>query len=73
MTPEGAFYLYTNSSRLTDDSFRFCYELLEAEGVAITPGKDFGANKPEKHIRFAYTTSIENMTEAVERLRRFIG
>lgn len=73
VTPEGAFYLYTNSSRLTDDSFRFCYELLEAEGVAITPGKDFGANRPEKHIRFAYTTSIEKMTEAVERLRRFIG
>ena len=73
VTPEGAFYLYTNSSRLTDDSFRFCYELLEAEGVAITPGKDFGANRPEKHIRFAYTTSIEKMTEAVERLRRFLG
>jgi aspartate/methionine/tyrosine aminotransferase len=71
--PEGAFYLYTNCSKLTDDSFKFCYELLEAEGVAITPGKDFGANRPEEHIRFAYTTSIERMAEAVERLRRFIG
>lgn len=73
VTPEGAFYLYTNCSKLTDDSFKFCYELLEAEGVAITPGKDFGANRPEEHIRFAYTTSIERMAEAVERLRRFIG
>jgi len=71
--PEGAFYLYANCSRLTDDSFKFCYELLEAEGVAITPGKDFGTNRPEEHIRFAYTTGIERMKEAVDRLHRFIG
>ncbi len=71
--PEGAFYLYANCSKLTDDSFKFCYDLLEAEGVAITPGKDFGSNKPEQHIRFAYTTSIEKMEEAVKRLKRFIG
>ncbi len=73
VTPEGAFYLYANCSTLTDDSFRFCYELLEAEGVAITPGKDFGTNRPEEHIRFAYTTSVEQMEEAIRRLRRFIG
>jgi len=73
VTPEGAFYLYANCSRLTDDSFSFCYELLEAEGVAITPGKDFGTYMPEEHIRFAYTTSIEQMEEAVSRLQRFIG
>jgi len=73
VTPEGAFYLYTNCSRLTDDSFTFCYKLLEEEGVAITPGKDFGTNRPEEHIRFAYTTSIKQMEEAVHRLQRFIG
>ena len=72
VTPEGAFYLYTNSSSLTDDSFSFCYDLLEAEGVAITPGRDFGSNKPEEHIRFAYTTSIERMEEAIHRIQRFI-
>lgn len=73
VTPEGAFYLYANCAKLTDDSFRFCYELLEAEGVAITPGKDFGTNRPEEHIRFAYTATIETMQEAVKRIRRFIG
>ncbi len=73
VNPEGAFYLYANCSRLTDDSFRFCYELLEAEGVATTPGRDFGCNRPEEHIRFAYTTSIERMEEAVQRIKRFLG
>ena len=73
VTPEGAFYLYTNCSALTEDSFSFCYRLLEEEGVAITPGKDFGSNRPEAHIRFAYTTNISKMEEAVERIRRFIS
>ena len=73
VVPEGAFYLYANCSRLAEDSFKFCYDLLEAEGVAITPGKDFGSNKPEQHIRFAYTTSIEKMEEAIKRIKRFIG
>ncbi len=71
--PDGAFYLYADSSSLTDDSFAFAYDLLENQGVAITPGKDFGAHKPEQHVRFAYTNSIENMTEAVRRIGEFLS
>lgn len=70
--PEGAFYLYANCAGLTDDSYRFALDLLEAEAVAITPGKDFGANQPQQWLRFAYTTSIDRMAIAVERLERFI-
>ena len=73
VTPQGAFYLYADSSGLTDDSFSFAYELLEAQGVAITPGRDFGVNKPEHHVRFAYTNSIENMAEGVRRIRKFLA
>ena len=73
VTPQGAFYLYVDSSGVTDDSFSFAYELLEAQGVAITPGKDFGVHKPEHHIRFAYTNSIENMSEGVRRIREFLA
>jgi aspartate/methionine/tyrosine aminotransferase len=73
IVPEGAFYLYANCSGLTDDSFAFAYDLLETQGVAITPGKDFGNNKPQEHVRFAYTTSIENMKEAIKRIRRYIS
>ncbi len=73
VVPDGAFYLYADCSGLTDDSFSFAYDLLEDEGVAITPGKDFGSNKPEQHVRFAYTTSVENMEEGMRRLNRFIG
>ncbi len=71
--PHGAFYLYADCSRFTDDSFGFCLEILEQAGVAITPGRDFGRNSPERHVRFAYTTSLEKLEDGVERLRRFLG
>lgn len=70
--PEGAFYIYANCSKFTDDSFKFAVDLLESEGVAVTPGKDFGNYQHGHHIRFAYTTSIENMEVALNRLERFI-
>jgi aspartate/methionine/tyrosine aminotransferase len=70
--PDGAFYIYANCSRFTNDSYQFALDLLEAEGVAITPGKDFGANEAHHYLRFAYTTSIDRMAEAMLRLGRFI-
>ena len=73
VNPSGAFYLYANCSRFTDDSFAFTSRLLEEAGVAITPGIDFGTNRPEHHVRFAYTTSLENLQEGVRRLADRLG
>jgi len=70
--PQGAFYIYADCSKLTNDSFQFCHELLQATGVAITPGLDFGDNKPEKFIRFAYTTDLSGLKEAVVRISEFL-
>ncbi len=71
--PEGAFYLYANCRSITSDSFTFAHELLETEGVAITPGRDFGDNHPDQHVRFAYTTAMPKLVEGVARIARFIG
>lgn len=71
--PEGAFYLYADCSRFTTDSFRFSEQLLEKGGVAVTPGIDFGMHRAERHVRFAYTTTLENLVEGVRRLREFLG
>ena len=69
--PQGAFYLYADCSRFTDDSFAFTHELLEQAGVAITPGIDFGRHRAAQHVRFSYTTSIEQLEQGVERIVRF--
>jgi aspartate/methionine/tyrosine aminotransferase len=70
--PEGAFYIYADCSQFTDNSFEFCRRLLEQEGVAVTPGRDFGVYRADQHIRFAYTASIDRMTAALKRLERFL-
>src|SRR2546427_5007536 len=42
--------------------------MLEEAGVAITPGLDFGSNSPERHVRFAYTRSLEDLDRKSTRL-----
>ncbi len=71
--PQGAFYLYCDSSALAADSFALATRLLEETGVAITPGLDFGAHRPEAHLRIAYTTEIGRLADATDRLRRFFA
>ena len=71
--PEGAFYIYANCKKFTDDSYQFALDFLEAEAVAITPGKDFGSFEAHHMLRFAYTTSIAKMAIAMQRLGRFIN
>ncbi len=67
VTPDGAFYLYADCSRFSEDSYGFALGLLEETGVAITPGIDFGQYRPERHVRFAYTRAIPRLAEGVER------
>ena len=53
-TPRGAFYVYAGCPAASDGR-RFALELLEREGVAATPGIDFGSNGTSRYVRFAYT------------------
>ncbi len=69
--PQGAFYIYAKCSMFTENSFQFALELLEQEGVAVTPGVDFGNNKEKNYIRFAYTAPIDRISEALSRIGRF--
>jgi len=71
-SPQGAFYLYADASRFTNDSQHFCLELLERHGVALTPGVDFGHHRAREHLRFSYTTSMERLELAVERLAKVL-
>lgn len=70
--PQGAFYIYANVSDITDDSRKFCWDLLEHAGVAITPGEDFGSYRSSQHLRFSYATGLDEIREGVERVRTFL-
>jgi len=72
--PGGAFYAYARCpARFRGNGKRFALDLLEREGVAATPGIDFGAHQTERYVRFAYTQSMENLQEAARRLARYCG
>jgi aspartate/methionine/tyrosine aminotransferase len=73
VAPQGAFYIYADCSAITKDSFSFAREVLDGAGVAFTPGKDFGRNEPERHVRIAYTQPIARLEEAVARIRKHLG
>jgi aspartate/methionine/tyrosine aminotransferase len=72
VTPVGAFYIYADCSRFTNDTFALAGELLTKAGVAVTPGRDFGTNASERHMRITYTTSMDNLREGVARIARFL-
>jgi aspartate/methionine/tyrosine aminotransferase len=70
--PEGAFYIYANCSKLTDDSYGFCWDLLEKAGVAIAPGIDFGQHRAAEHVRFSYPKPVPVLEDGVRRLRDYL-
>lgn len=67
--PQGAFYLWADVSRYTDDSYAFAKQMLQEIQVATTPGIDFGNNNTKHYLRFAYTRDIAHMREGIERLK----
>ena len=70
--PKGAFYVFPSikSTGLTSDEF--CTRLLMEQKVACVPGTAFGASG-EGHIRCSYATSLDNLTEALKRIRAFVS
>lgn len=64
----GAFYIYAGIEKFTDDCETFCRVLLEEFGVAVTPGTDFGDYENKRFVRFAFTTGMEQLEVAVQRL-----
>jgi len=73
LPPQGAFYLWLDISRYSNDSEAFCQALLEEANVAITPGTDFALRGGEHHVRIAFTTGEARLAEAVSRLERFLA
>lgn len=67
--PEGAFYIFANAKKFTNDSYKMAFEILERAHVGVTPGIDFGANG-EGYIRFSYANSIVRINEGLDRIEQ---
>ncbi|MFZ6686642.1 pyridoxal phosphate-dependent aminotransferase [Undibacterium sp. SXout11W] len=71
--PDGAFYVYADCSRFTNDADAFAKQVLNDAGVVIVPGLDFGPATASSYVRLSYANSMENLQEAVVRLRKFLA
>ena len=71
--PEGAFYIYADVSDLTTDSLKFCAEILEKAGVAVTPGLDFDPLRGARTLRFSYARATADIAEGLDRLEAFMA
>ncbi len=69
--PGGAFYAFPSIKRTGLTSEEFAQNLLMEEKVAVVPGDVFGASGAG-HIRCSYATSMEQLKEAIKRMKRFV-
>lgn len=71
--PDGAFYVYADCTRFTDDADQFTRDVLNEANVVIVPGLDFGPATASQYVRISYATSIENLREAIKRIEYFLS
>jgi aspartate/methionine/tyrosine aminotransferase len=73
LPPDGAFYLYADISRFSEDSVDFAGKMLAEAHVAATPGVDFDPVNGRRYLRFCYAGAGAAMREAVERIGRWLA
>ena len=71
--PDGAFYVYADVSKFTNDSVAFCLKLLEDTGVATAPGVDFDPVEGNRFVRFSFAVSTPEIEEAIARLTEWFA
>ena len=69
---DGAFYIYGDIGKLTNDSRDFCSRMLEEAGVATTPGLDFDRARGARTFRISFAGSEADIVEAVKRMRAWL-
>lgn len=69
---DGAFYVYADVSRFTNDSLAFAAKMLDEAGVAATPGPDFDRARGHRYMRFSFAGHPDKVAEAIDRLERWL-
>jgi len=70
--PDGAFYIYLDISRHSNDSDDFAQRLLHGPGIATVAGRDFGPAHARTSLRLSYATRLDRLEEAVSRLENWL-
>ena len=76
--PDGAFYAWANVAALGQrlgltNSWDFCLAAMEHAHVAMTPGRDFGHNGTEHHVRLSTANALPELVQAMQRLKEWLS
>lgn len=76
--PDGAFYAWADASALFDrlgvhDSAALVERMMRETHVVATPSVDFSEHDRGTHVRFSTASSMEDLTEALQRLQRWLA
>lgn len=71
--PAGAFYVYADVRHLTNDSLRFCLDLLNDTGVGFAPGIDFDPEDGQGFVRLSFAVSTRETEQAIDLLARWLA
>ncbi|MFI7671378.1 pyridoxal phosphate-dependent aminotransferase [Nocardia sp. NPDC049526] len=69
---DGAFYAYADIGHLTDDSRKWCAEVLDHTGVALAPGIDFDTVAGHRTVRFSFAGATADIEAALVRLGHYL-
>ena len=70
---DGAFYVYANIENFSDNSNQFCQKMLKDIGVAAVPGHDFDEERGDYWIRFSFAGTTDDVSEAMRRIKAWVG
>jgi aspartate/methionine/tyrosine aminotransferase len=65
---DGAFYIYADVSRWTEDSLSFVFRALDECGVALAPGVDFDPVDGGRFVRICFAGDAAEIGEGIARL-----
>lgn len=70
--PSGAFYAFPSITGTGFSSEKLAMKIVDEAHVAVVPGSAFGT-QGEGYLRLAYANSVENIQEALERMKRVLS
>ncbi|MFO1148649.1 MAG: aminotransferase class I/II-fold pyridoxal phosphate-dependent enzyme [Alsobacter sp.] len=70
---DGAFYVYIDVGRYTNDSASFCRRCLDETGLALTPGHDFDPGRGQRYVRLSFAGTEADCRSTIARLDQFLS
>ena len=70
--PNGAFYFYIDISKFTNDSYRFCKQMVEDINITAAPGIDFDNKQGNSFIRISFAGNKNELVTATKKIEKWL-